>query len=150
MTKAHLVYPLLQNRSKSFVAPTNDALRAAVSASTLTRDGDKLSYVDMPGINVWPITDATYVLVERTPKNPSRASNVLRFFYWSFLRGDAMAAETGYVPLPVMVQTRALASLRQVRGANDAPLNFMSHNLPKGGVQLSTRIIDHSLAPAGS
>ena len=150
VAKAQLVYPLLQNRSKSFVAPTNDALRAAVSASTLTREGEKLSYIDMPGTYVWPITDATYVLVERTPKNPVRASNVLRFFYWSFLRGDAMASETGYVPLPTMVQARAVASLRQIRDANDTPLNFMSHNLSKGGTQLSIRAIDTSLAPVGS
>lgn len=151
VAKSHLVYPLLQNRSKIFVAPTNEALLAAVKASSLTRDGEKLTYVDMPGANVWPITDATYVLVERTPKNPSRASNVLRFFYWSFLRGDAMASETGYVPLPTTVQARAVASLRQVRDANDTPLNFMSRFLNNAPTQLSgNRTTEIVPAVAGS
>lgn len=137
VAKSHLVYPLLQNRSKNFVAPTNDAMLAAVSASALTREGEKLTYVDMPGANAWPITDATYILVERTPKNPSRAANVLRFFYWSFLRGDAMASETGYVPLPTLAQARAVASLRQVHDVKDVPLNFMSRMLKNGPTQLS-------------
>ena len=139
VAKANLVYPLLQNRSKNFVAPTRETLSAAVSASTLAREGDKLTYIDMPGSNVWPITDATYVLVERTPKNAARASGVLKFFYWSFLRGDAMASETGYVPLPTMVQARAVASLRQVRDVNDAPLNFMSRTKENGPSQASKR-----------
>jgi phosphate transport system substrate-binding protein len=137
VAKAHLVYPLLQNRSKSFVAPTNEALLSAVKASSLTRDGDKLTYVDMPGTNAWPITDATYILIERAPKNPIRVSNVLRFFYWSFLRGDSMATETGYVPLPTTVQARAVGSLRQVRDVNDTPLDFMSRTMKVEPTQLS-------------
>ena len=138
VAKAHLDYPLLQNRSKNFVAPTNDALLSAVKASSLTRDGDKLTYVDMPGANAWPITDATYILVERTPKNPARVSNVLRFFYWSFLRGDSMATETGYVPLPTTAQARAVGNLRQVHDVNNTPLNFMSYTKKVGSTKLTS------------
>ncbi len=123
--RANLVYPLLQNRSKQFVGPSDNALLAAVKSSVMSRDGDRLSYVDMPGSGAWPITDATYILVERTPKNVANAASVLRFFYWSFLRGDAMASESGYVPLPASVQARAVGDLRQVRDAQDAPLDFM-------------------------
>lgn len=121
-----LVYPLLQNRSKNYVAPTEETLLAAVKSSPVARDGEALSFIDMPAGNAWPITDATYVLIERTPKNPTRVAGVLRFFYWSFLRGDAMASEAGYVPLPAMVQARAVGNLRQVRDAQDIPLDFMS------------------------
>ena len=125
LSKNHLAYPLLQNKSRNFVAPTNDALLAAVKASSAVRDGEKLSYVDMAAPDAWPITDATYILLDRTPKNPERATRMLRFIYWSFLRGDAMASETGYVPLPSIVQARAVGSLRQIHGAQDTPLDFM-------------------------
>ena len=99
--KSQLVYSLLQNRSKSFVAPTSEAMLAAVSASSLTRDSQRLTYVDMPGANVWPITDATYVLVERTPRNPARASNVLSFFIGHSCRVTVWQAKPGmfrYLP----------------------------------------------------
>jgi phosphate transport system substrate-binding protein len=126
VARAKMVFPLLQNRSKQFVAPTDEALVAAVKASAAAPAGERLSYVDMPGPGVWPITDATYILVERNPKNAASAAGVLRFFYWSFLRGDAMASESGYVPLPASIQARAVGDLRQVRDASDAPLDFMS------------------------
>ncbi|MDP9107589.1 MAG: substrate-binding domain-containing protein, partial [Pseudomonadota bacterium] len=132
--KNHLVYPLLQNRAHNFVAPTNEALLAAVKSSTLSREGEKLSYVDMPSSDAWPITDATYILLDRSPKDPARATTMLRFIYWSFLRGDAMASETGYVPLPATIQARALGMLKKVRNAQDTPLDFMSAPLRGGNV----------------
>lgn len=52
-----------------------------------------------------------------------------------------MASETGYVPLPTMVQARAVASLRQLRDVNDAPLNFMNRDSMNGAVQI-TRYLD--------
>ena len=47
-----------------------------------------------------------------------------------------MASETGYVPLPTAAQARALGSLRQVRGTNDAPLNFISGGQKSGSTQI--------------
>jgi phosphate transport system substrate-binding protein len=92
-----------------------------------------VGYIEMPGADAWPITDATYILLERNPKNPARATSMLRFIYWSFLRGDAMASETGYVPLPVTVQARAVGSLQQIHGPQDTPLDFMGNYLKGGG-----------------
>lgn len=125
VARSHLAYALLQNRNRQFVAPTDEALAAAVKSSMAPRD-EKLSFVDMPGPNVWPITDATYILIEQHPKSPERVRDVLRFFYWAFLRGDEMAAETGYVPLPSTVQARVVASFREVQDAQGRSLDFMS------------------------
>lgn len=126
VAKNALVYALMQNHSKNFVAPTNEALVAAVKASTLIKQGDKLSFIDMPSAFAWPITDVTYILLDRKPKDIARATEVLRFFYWSFLHGDTMASETGYIPLPDTIQARAVASLHQIHDAKEAPLDFMT------------------------
>jgi phosphate transport system substrate-binding protein len=143
VAKKRLVHALLQNRSKNYVAPTEETMLAAVKSSPAARDGEALNFIDMSASNAWPITDATYVLIERTPKNPARIAGVLRFFYWSFLRGDAMASETGYVPLPAMVQARAVGKLSQVRDAQAVPLDFMSSNW-------RTTLIRASAGPAAS
>jgi phosphate transport system substrate-binding protein len=125
--RSKLSYALLQNRSKHFVAPTDDALVAAVKSSVVSGQPEYgLSFVDMPGPNSWPITDATYVLIDRNPRNPALVRDVLRFFYWAFLRGDSMATETGYVPLPSSVQARVVNGFRQVRDADGNSLDFMS------------------------
>src|SRR6478672_10820433 len=99
---------------------------AAVKSSTAQRGEEKISFLDASAPGAWPITDATYILIERTPKSPKHASRVLQFFYWAFLRGDSMASETGYVPLPPNVQARAVGILGQVRDQQGNPLNFMT------------------------
>jgi phosphate transport system substrate-binding protein len=124
--QSKLCYVLLQNRNKQFTAPTQEAFVAAIKSTAALNPDDKISFVDAPGPGAWPLTDATYVLVERAPKNPQQVSRVLNFFYWAFLRGDLMASETGYVPLPATIQARAIGAFRQVRDTQDNPLNFMS------------------------
>ena len=51
----------------------------------------------------WPITAATFILVYKEG-NPN-TQNVLKFFDWAFTRGDALALELEYVPLPKSVQS---------------------------------------------
>ena len=124
VAKAKLSYISLQNRSKHFVFPTDAALHAAVKSSIIQRSTG-IDFIDAPGIDAWPITDATYVLIERNPKNPDRVRSVLRFFYWAFLRGDAMASESGYVPLPAAIQARVVGMFREVQDQQGNTLDFM-------------------------
>ncbi|HJY79364.1 MAG TPA: phosphate ABC transporter substrate-binding protein PstS [Burkholderiales bacterium] len=121
-----LAFVQMQNRSGQFVAPSEETLSAAVSASGLGKAGDETaSLLDMPGARAWPITDATYIVMERRPRNPQRAKQVLNFFYWVFLQGDAMASETGFVPLPGPVQARVVARFRKVENPDGSPLEFL-------------------------
>lgn len=135
--QSRLSYALLQNASKNFVAPTDEALTAAVRSTVVGKDQDRISYIDAPGSSAWPITDATYIIVPRRPAKPEQTAKVLRFFYWSFLRGDGMASETGYVPLPATVQARSVASFRQIQDPQNNPLNFMSRVSPLQPAQAS-------------
>lgn len=128
VNQARLAYPLLQNRSKQFVPPTEDAFRAAVKSRVAASENETVDFVDTPGAGAWPITDATFILLEKKPRNPEAAAQTLRFFYWAFLRGDAMASESGYVPLPATIQARAVGSFRLIQDAQDNPLNFMTQN----------------------
>src|SRR5262249_50047951 len=117
---------LLQNKSGKFVAANEESLRAAVQFSQLGKgSADTTSILDMPGADSWPITDATFILVERTPKNVARSKQTLKFFYWVFLQGDAMAADTGFVPLPVSVQARVVATFRQVKDTSGNTVEFL-------------------------
>ena len=124
VAKSKLTYVSLQNQSKHFVLPTDAALNAAVR-STVVQRGGGIGFINAPGLDAWPITDATYILIERTPKNPERARSVLRFFYWAFLRGDAMASESGYVPLPPAIQARVVGMFHEVQDQQGNTLDFM-------------------------
>lgn len=116
----------LQNRAGNFVLPTQESFQIAAMKGGIARAGDQLPMlVDIEGADAWPIVYVTYVLLDRRPQHPERASATLRFFYQAFLKGDAMAAETGFVPLPASLQARIVGRFRDVLGPDNAPLDFL-------------------------
>ncbi len=53
-----------------------------------------------PGARSWPITGASYVLVDKRRADPEKTRATLAFFDWAYRTGDAAAVRMGYVPLP--------------------------------------------------
>jgi phosphate transport system substrate-binding protein len=94
----------LKNHAGSFVAADDDAVQAAAKGADWK--GAQHFYVvltDQPGAGAWPITGATFVLMQRTQKKPDVAREVLKFFAWSYKKGGDAAKELGYVPMPSSV-----------------------------------------------
>jgi phosphate transport system substrate-binding protein len=89
------------NRDGKTVEPSSTAFQAAAeSAKWDKKDGFYVVLTDEPGAASWPITSATFVLVHRQPQDPSAVGEALKFFAWAYTKGDKMAEELGYVPLP--------------------------------------------------
>jgi phosphate transport system substrate-binding protein len=59
-----------------------------------------LLLTDQPGAKSWPMTGATFILMHLVQEKPENARQVLKFFDWAYAKGDAMAAELDYVPMP--------------------------------------------------
>lgn len=125
VAKEKLAGVQLRNRAGRFVSASEAAFAEAVNASGM---GDsvsgQVSLIDRDGQGTWPITETTYVLFERTPKNEERAKLALKFFFWAFQQGDAMARDTGFIPLPTHIQSRAVRLFSEVRDSRGAALNF--------------------------
>ncbi|HJW25406.1 MAG TPA: phosphate ABC transporter substrate-binding protein PstS [Rhodocyclaceae bacterium] len=116
---------LLRNRAGRFVAPGEAAFAEAVRASGMADSvSGQVSLIDREGGGSWPITETTYVLFERSPKNEEGAKLALKFFFWAFQQGDDMARDTGFIPLPTPIQFRAVRLFSEVRDRKGAPLNF--------------------------
>jgi phosphate transport system substrate-binding protein len=89
------------NMEGKTVEPGSTAFQAAAGSAKWDReDGFYLILTDQPGAASWPITSATFVFVHKQPKDPTAVGAALRFFAWAFTKGDKMAEEIGYVPLP--------------------------------------------------
>jgi phosphate transport system substrate-binding protein len=83
------------------VEPGSTAFQAAAGSAKWDReDGFYLILTDQPGAASWPITSATFVFVHKQAKNPAAVGAALKFFAWAFTKGEKMAEEIGYVPLP--------------------------------------------------
>ena len=118
---------LLENRQGKFVAPSEAGLKAAVKASPMNLTADEYaSLLNMPGSTTWPITHATFVLVDRAPKTAASVSQTLSFFYWAFMKGDDIITNTGFAPLPTAMQARITGRFKEeIKPQDGGPLQFM-------------------------
>ncbi len=102
-----LRFASLRNRSGAWVAPSEAAVRAAVQASGVHKQGDDTApTLDMPGPLSWPISLVTFVLFDRQEGSSTHSVEALQFFYWAFTQGDKMVNGTGFSPLPALLQAR--------------------------------------------
>ena len=60
---------------------------------------------DEPGKNAWPITGATFVLMQKVQDKPAQGAAAIRFFDWSYTNGDKAAGDIDYIVLPESVKT---------------------------------------------
>jgi phosphate transport system substrate-binding protein len=113
-----LAWAQLQNREGQFVQPSQKAFAAAAShADWDSAPGMGLILNNEPGVDSWPVTAATFILVHGKQADTKRAHEVLAFFDWAWREGGAMASELDYVPLPddVTAKIRGVWA-EQVRG----------------------------------
>ena len=55
----------------------------------------------------WPITAATFVLVYK--EGNAKTQDVLKFFDWTYTKGDKAATDLDFVPLPDKVKAKVRA-----------------------------------------
>ena len=56
------------------------------------------------------MTAATFILIPKQPDDAAAATEALKFFAWAYAKGDKMAEELDYVPMPKKV----VAEIEQV------------------------------------
>lgn len=96
-----MAYAQLKNRDGLYVSP--DAKTFGAAASNANWKAEKGFYeilTDEPGKASWPITGATFVLMQKIQENPENGKVALQFFDWSFKNGQKAALALDYIPLP--------------------------------------------------
>lgn len=125
--RGNLAVTQLKNLAGNYLIPGSQSFQNTAISAGVARAGEQLPLlVDVKGAQAWPIVYVTYVLLDRHPKNVANARLTLKFFYGVFLRGDAMAAESGFVPMPTSSQARSVGSFRDVLGPNNTPIEYLS------------------------
>nr|WP_255616596.1 phosphate ABC transporter substrate-binding protein PstS [Microvirga puerhi] len=97
----NIPFALLQNKAGKFPAPADKAFQAAAANADWTAaPGFGISLTDQAGDEAWPITAPTFILVYKAPEKPEQTAEVLKFFNWAYTKGDKLASDLDYVPLP--------------------------------------------------
>ena len=89
------------NKAGKAVQPTVGAFQAAAAnADWANAPGYYQILTNQPGDASWPITAATFILMYGEPSDKAASMEAIKFFDWAFAKGDKMAEELDYIPMP--------------------------------------------------
>jgi phosphate transport system substrate-binding protein len=96
-----LPYVVLKNREGHFVKPSAKSFQAAAAnADWAKAPGFYLLLTNQQGAASWPITGASFILLYKEQAKRETGVEVLKFFDWAYHRGQQMATQLDYVPVP--------------------------------------------------
>ena len=109
--KNKMSHTQLQNKDGEFLQPDDENFKAAAAGADWAKTpGFGVILTDQPGKKSWPITGASFILMQKVQPDAAKAKEVLKFFNWAYKNGAASAAELDYVPLPAAVTSLVEAS----------------------------------------
>ena len=97
----NLTYVSMINAAGKTVRPTMAAFQAAAAnAQWKSEDGFYQILTNQPGEASWPMTAATFILMYKNPADKAASAEALKFFSWAYDKGDKMAEDLDYIPMP--------------------------------------------------
>ncbi len=98
--QSKMPYASMKNADGQFVEPDDTTFKAAAAGAQWEKNRYYVILTNQPGKDAWPIAASTFVMMHKVQDKPAQATEVLKFFDWSFAQGAAMAESLDYVPLP--------------------------------------------------
>jgi phosphate transport system substrate-binding protein len=115
------------NAAGEVVSPSRESFRQALVASEWVTTGNFTTTLsNMSARGAWPITTATFAVVPQVADKPQELLPSLRFFAWSFTKGDELVQQSSYVRLPTRVQAAAFKVIASVRDKSGMPIGLQA------------------------
>lgn len=114
----------IQNRAGNFVQPTSETISAAAAGivDTLSASSDyRVSIVNAPGEQAYPISSFTWILLYRNQPDTTKGRALVDFLKWAVTDGQQRAASLDYGPLPDPMRERLVTRLDSIRIGGAAP-----------------------------
>jgi phosphate transport system substrate-binding protein len=107
-------YADVKNASGQFIKPTIESVTAALGTANIP-DDFRFSMTNAPGNDAYPIAGATWLLVYEQQKDPAKGKKLVEFLKWAVTKGEGMAKDLNYAPLPDEVQQRVLKRIDEIK-----------------------------------
>jgi phosphate transport system substrate-binding protein len=104
----------VKNAAGEFVEPTIASVTAALSTAEIPEDF-RFSITNAPGKDAYPICGATWLLVYEQSKDSAKGKKLVEFLKWALTKGEQMAKDLNYAPLPDNVQQRVLKRIDDIK-----------------------------------
>jgi phosphate transport system substrate-binding protein len=95
----------LQNKDGQWVKPSIASFTAAAANADwkASLPSTYMVLVNQPGADTWPITGASFILMQKDQADGARGKAALEFFNWAYTSGAAAATSLDYVAIPANV-----------------------------------------------
>ncbi len=114
-----MTHTAMVNRDGKTVQPDDKTFAAAAAnANWNAAPGFGVNLNNQPGDQAWPMTSASFILMHKLAEKPERSLEALEFFQWALNKGQNLALELDYVPLPAVVVKQIEASWAGIRDAS--------------------------------
>jgi phosphate transport system substrate-binding protein len=107
-------YADLKNAAGNFVKPTLDSVTAAMATAKVP-DDFRFTMTNAPGKDAYPIAGATWLLVYQHQKDAAKGKKLVEFLRWAETKGEQMAKDLDYAPLPSNLQARVLKRISEIK-----------------------------------
>ncbi len=117
-----LTYTLLQNAAGNYPQPDDTTFKSAAAAADWTKSGFYAIITNQPEKDAWPISGATFIIMQKVQDKPEQGVEVIKFFDWAYKNGAGMAAEMDYVPMPDKVIKLVHTAWGDIKDASGKPV----------------------------
>jgi phosphate transport system substrate-binding protein len=108
-------YGPVQNQAGKFVKATLESVTdAAAGAAKSMPDDFRVSIVNAPGANAYPLSTFTWLLIPDSISDPGKKKAIVDFLHWMLTTGQSDAAQLSYAPLPKSVVTKEEAQIAKI------------------------------------
>ena len=108
---------LVQNKAGQYVAASVPAVTAAAAGvvKSLPANTDyRISIVDAPGAQSYPVSSFTWLLVYQHQKDAVKGKKLVDFLNWAMTEGEKSAPTLDYAPLPAEMVTTVKAKIATI------------------------------------
>ena len=109
-------YGMVRNKAGKFVKASTSGVTAAAAANSKNIPADyRVSITDAPGVESYPISSFTWLLIPVQAKDPAKGKALVGFLDWMLEKGQTEAAEMTYAPLPPALVERVRKSVTMLK-----------------------------------
>lgn len=113
-----LAFAAIRNAAGQFVLPSPagmTAAAAAISANLPANTDYRISIINAPGAESYPISSFTWILAYAQQSDSVKGRKLVDFLRWALTEGEKQAAALDYAPLPAAMITNLQARLDSIR-----------------------------------
>lgn len=105
----------LKNKSGKFIKPTVLSTSAAAANAMQHLKGDyRISLVNQPGKDAYPIVGLTWIIINQQQKDAEKGKKLVKFLEWELNHAEKMTSTLHYTPLPKKLAEKVERAIKSI------------------------------------